>query len=279
VRRVFLVVVACAALLAAFGSSAVAAPPATAVDALYVVNTSGGSFDGQVLTLRDVAPAVAWFADRPARVSGVEPMRAATRQLFTGAAPNAALDLAGGYDRVYAVTLHRPLYDAAAPTLRYRVTTLPSLTSTKLGHLEERRTSARIPRTFGSGSLFIDDGEVAATDPLASLQTVGDQDYEQQVIAGSAQRTVVVGSCDPASPACHTTLGQQLLDASRGLGGVSGFFFLDWTANPAFAKQFGNGPYVLVFFQGREYARLPENATALQIVQAASNAEHGIPTG
>jgi hypothetical protein len=266
-----LAVAATAALLPS--GAAVAAPPATAIDALYVVNTAGGSFDGRVLTLRGVAPAVAWFADRPARVSGVEPMRAATRQLFTGAAPNAALDLAGGDDRVYAVTLRRPVYDARARTLRYRVTTLPSLTSTKLGHLEERRTSVRIPRTFGSGSLFIDDGEVeAANPPLSTVPTVSDTDYLDKVIGPSRSRPVAVGFCN-GLPNCEQTFGPRLVGAAQLLSGTVAMYYVDASTNPEFTQKYiGAFPAgTLVFAQGGLVGRLNENLSAQAIADSVKS--------
>ena len=121
--------------------------PSRTPDALYVQNASSGRVRGHTLTLRGVAAQVAWFADRPARATGVLPMRSAINELFGAgeSAPNAALDLADErkLKGVIALELSHPRYNARTRVLRYHVRRLKSLRRTGLHHLESQRSDAR----------------------------------------------------------------------------------------------------------------------------------------
>jgi hypothetical protein len=256
---------------ASASASAAAAAPATpsdAVDALYVINTSGGSYDGHTLTLRGVAPSVAWFADRPARVSGVEGMAAATRQLFSGARPNAAFDIAGGDDRVHAVTLSQPRYDVRSHTLRYRATALASLSSTKLAHLEERRTRAGVPRSFAAASLFIDDGEVSTSGDLDGLTPLTDADIATKVIAASADRPVIVGVCSATNPQCQYDYIPVLAQVAAQRNGRATFYFVDPAQAPNFVAQqgLGSSPTTLFFSNGAVVSKVPGTPSATTLI-------------
>jgi thioredoxin 1 len=261
-------------------ASAAAPRPADSIDALYVVNAATGSYDGRTLTLHGVAPTVAWFADRPQRASGVEPMRTVTTQLFGGgqAKPNAALDLAddGELAGVAALTLSAPSYNARTRTLTYRASRLPSLSSTKLGHLEAQRSTAKLPRTFHAAALFIDDGEVPASVPLTSApaqplagggltttstnqEFLDSTNFQTQVIAASAQQPVVVNFCAAWADPCGRA--NPVLDAEAAKrAGTMTFGRIDVSlndANAALATQYGieSVPTLVVFENGQVVAR------------------------
>jgi len=135
-----------------------AVPPGAA--ALFVQTADSGGFVNGRLTLRGVSRHVAWFTDRPARDSGVITYTAMRRMLFSRGqpAPNAALDVAGeGLGGVVALELRRPRYNARRGTVTYRVKRLEAFGS-RLEHLGDRLSERRLPRRFGSASLFIDSG-------------------------------------------------------------------------------------------------------------------------
>jgi hypothetical protein len=128
---------------------------------MFVQTATRGTFDEGRLTLRGVTRDVAWFTDRPARDSGVVSFAAFRRGLFSRGqpAPNAALDVSGsGPSGVVALELRRPRYDARRGTVSYAVKRLRRLGGSRMEHLAGRLSKRRIPRRFGSASLFVDAG-------------------------------------------------------------------------------------------------------------------------
>ena len=117
-----------------------------------------------ILTLRDVAAQMVWFADRPARGTGQLAAGAFTRRWanfgFQADHPNAAVTLldAGQHaDTLVVELLSRPRYDRRRRTMRYHVRRLSHASGT-LARFEASR-DRRIPGRFGYVSLFIDDGD------------------------------------------------------------------------------------------------------------------------
>lgn len=120
------------------------------------------------LTLRDVAPQVVWFTDRPARHAGHLPAGALADRWakfgFAADPPNAALtllDAQRGVDTLVVELRSRPVYDARERTMRYVVRQLDLATgAVQAGH------DSRFPRRFGDVSLFIDaaDAEIDLCD-------------------------------------------------------------------------------------------------------------------
>jgi hypothetical protein len=148
---------AAAVVALGLGSTTAFAAPNDA--ALFVQTATRGTFDDGRLTLRGVTRHVAWFTDRPARDSGVVSFAAFRRGLFSRGqpAPNAALDLSGsGPSGVVALELRRPRYDARRGTVSYAAKRLRRLGGSRMEHLAGRLSKRRIPRRFGSASLFVD---------------------------------------------------------------------------------------------------------------------------
>ena len=113
------------------------------------------------LTLRDVAPQVVWFTDRPARHTGHLPVRGFVNQWasfgFVEDPPNAALTLLGAHHTRDTVVLEldSPRYVKKIKGIRYSVLILDEA-SGNLEHYEDHRDDS-IPEEFRSPSLFIDD--------------------------------------------------------------------------------------------------------------------------
>ena len=156
-RRRFAPTLAAAVVALGLGSGTAFAAPKDA--AMFVQTATRGTFDEGRLTLRGVTRDVAWFTDRPARDSGVVSFAAFRRGLFSRGqpAPNAALDVSGsGPSGVVALELRRPRYDARRGTVSYAVKRLRRLGGSRMEHLAGRLSKRRIPRRFGSASLFVD---------------------------------------------------------------------------------------------------------------------------
>ncbi len=117
----------------------------TDVSWLYVVNATGGSFDGKTITMYDVPPAL-MFSDRPNRIWGhmtlseLLPLVKEGPDSFVVNPPNAVLSTfrEGELPTEATVVMHRPTLDGA--NLSFEVDVLG-------GH---------IPATFGPASLFVD---------------------------------------------------------------------------------------------------------------------------
>lgn len=203
---------------------AVAAARDDRVEALYVQNASRGTFDGQRLKLFGVAPVVSWFADRPQRSSGLLTMHQALGELFGPGqpAPNAALDLTRDeVSGVLALKLRAPRYDRRRHVLSYRVRRLRTLRNTKLAHLDGQRRRARIPRRFDAASLFLDDGQPPAAQPLEQFTAAN---FPSAVLDRSASELVVVAfTAEWASPsrayipALNTVATQRAASAAVGV--------------------------------------------------------------
>lgn len=117
----------------------------TDVSWLYVVNATGGSFDGKTITMHDVPPAL-MFSDRPNRIWGhmtlseLLPMVKEGPDNFIVNPPNAVLSTfrEGDLPTEATVVMHDATIDGA--NLLFSVDVLD-------GH---------IPATFGPASLFVD---------------------------------------------------------------------------------------------------------------------------
>jgi hypothetical protein len=116
-----------------------------------------------VLTLREVAPQLVWFQDRPGRHTGHLSARNFVRGWkdfgFKADRPNAALSVLDGKESADTVVieLSRPRYDAKRRTMRYGARLLSRATGA-LSVFATARDS-RVPRHFGAVSLFIDNAE------------------------------------------------------------------------------------------------------------------------
>ena len=115
------------------------------VNWLYVVNATGGSFDGKTITLHDVPPAL-MFSDRPNRIYGhmtlseLLPMVKEGPNSFVVNPPNAVLSTfrEGELPTEATVTMFDAGIDGASLTFTVNV------------------LDGSIPATFGPASLFVD---------------------------------------------------------------------------------------------------------------------------
>lgn len=142
-------------------------PTEHAIGLLFTETAKGGTLTPVkgtprfTLTLHGVARQVVWFSDRPARKSGQIPTGGFARKWagfgFSADRPNAALTLLdAASDRDTAVLkLGKPRYLAKTDTIRYSARILDEATG-NLSHFESQR-DRRVPRRFGTASLFIDD--------------------------------------------------------------------------------------------------------------------------
>jgi|APCry1669189034_1035192.scaffolds.fasta_scaffold78861_2 hypothetical protein len=97
-----------------------------------------------ILTMTKVDPSVAWFADRPARNSGVLKVSkipaiwtSGGKNSFKAVPPNAAVTThtADGKMHVALVTLTKPMFDAKAGSMSFQVTPLKGSKVVKSGNL------------------------------------------------------------------------------------------------------------------------------------------------
>jgi hypothetical protein len=138
---------AVATLFTATASQAQSEPVANEAEVswLYVVNTTGGSFDGKTITLHDVPP-VLMFSDRPNRIYGhmalseLLPMVKEGPDSFVVNPPNAVLSTFREGDLPTEATV--TMFDAGIDggNLTFIVNVL----------------DGSIPATFGPASLFVD---------------------------------------------------------------------------------------------------------------------------
>lgn len=153
-------------------ASATAATPSL----LFVQQASSGTIarTGKAeyrLTLRDVAPSVASFTDRPSRKAGSEPSSAFVSKWksrgFAKDAPNAALVLDGEPKSrdLAMLTLSRPSYDAKTREFTYVARPLRGNPGSGLKDFAARRDPLRELR-FGAASLFIDDAGATVFQPI-----------------------------------------------------------------------------------------------------------------
>jgi microcystin-dependent protein len=191
--------VALALLAGAFAGSAqgdgsVAGLPAQS-SLLFALNGKEGTFehpqkssrsDRYSLTLRGLSASTIWFADRPRRDAG----RLATDGFFAGWGqlgfrsdpPNAALVVkAGGRTHTMAVELKLRRYDADGHVARFDARALGSLGG-GLRHLNGA-LEQRLPRSFRSASLFIDNSGYEAGCTLGETQLMA-IDYPAAEVSG-----------------------------------------------------------------------------------------------
>jgi len=122
---------------------------------------SAGGADDFTLTLRDSAPQVIWFSDRPERHEGqlaIERFVGAWKSFgFAEDPPNAALTLLRGDDKedTVIVKLGQPRYDAARDTLSFPAHRILHANG-RLADFEADNDGA-VPERFADASLFIDD--------------------------------------------------------------------------------------------------------------------------
>jgi hypothetical protein len=114
---------------------------------LFVQTSQSGTFEGDRLTLDDVAAQTVFFADRPERVAGHLPVRQFVDQWTQGAnsfrsnPPNASLAfLAAGVELAVVLELHEPVLEGTRLSFRVRV------------------LEGTLPAHFPASSLFIDAG-------------------------------------------------------------------------------------------------------------------------
>ncbi len=148
-----------------------AAEPPPDVPLLGVVNATGGTFDGDRLTLTGVPPSAVWFTDRPVRSAGFSPVEDFL-PLFFGESdpPNAALELTGadeGAD-IAVVELSDPSWDADRGELTFEARVIPELRPQRLEvyaslNSYTERNDGDPPARFGTAALFIDAGVNEAT--------------------------------------------------------------------------------------------------------------------
>ncbi|HWC08537.1 MAG TPA: tail fiber protein [Solirubrobacterales bacterium] len=142
-------------------------------DGSLVHPQKGSRSDRYRLTLRNLSASTIWFADRPRRDAG----RLATKGFFAGWArlgfrsdpPNGALVVkADGRSHTMAVELRLRRYNADRQLARFDVRALGSLGG-GLRHLN-RALERRLPRSFSSPSLFIDNSDYAVGCTLGETQ-------------------------------------------------------------------------------------------------------------
>jgi microcystin-dependent protein len=168
-------------------------PPQSSL--LFALNGKDGTFvhppkdarsDRYSLTLRGLSASTIWFADRPRRDAG----RLATNGFFAGWArlgfrsdpPNAALVVkAGGRTHTMAVELKLRRYDGSRHLARFDVRALGSLGG-GLRHLNGA-LEPRLPRSFSSPSLFIDNSDYESGCTLGETQLMA-IDYGAFEISG-----------------------------------------------------------------------------------------------
>jgi hypothetical protein len=165
---------------------------------LFVQNATSGRFDGEHLTLNQVAPTI-FFTDRPYRVFGhVDPdafIEAWTKgpNSFVTDPPNAVLSLLGeGQTKSFGVELMDPKF--ADGNLTYKV----------------KVESGTIPASFKSASLFIDNDLWAAVGGFAGGHMLArrHQEEEEAAYARGAASTPVAAVQTPtyyyqAAPASY----------------------------------------------------------------------------
>jgi hypothetical protein len=100
----------------------------TPVQLLFVQTANSGSFDGDIITLDDIAARTIYFSDRPHRIVGHFTTLSFTDNWdegddsFAVDPPNAALVLLDGEsESIVVVELTNPVYDVDANTLRYTI--------------------------------------------------------------------------------------------------------------------------------------------------------------
>ncbi|WP_421722801.1 hypothetical protein [Bauldia sp.] len=114
----------------------------------YVQQAGGMTFDGQTLTLTDIAPATVFFTDRPYRMSGQFSNAAfaslwrAPNGTFAGDPPNAAVSVLGDTANAPAI-VELTSAEADGSSLRYDVTVL----------------SGMLPASADNVAVFIDKGK------------------------------------------------------------------------------------------------------------------------
>ena len=187
IQQVLFYTLAITALFVAGQASAEQTTPAPGdveINWLFVVNATGGSFDGKTLTLHDVPP-VLIFSDRPHRVWGhmtvseLLPKVEEGPDSFIVNPPNCVLSTfrEGELPTEATVIMHKPTLDGA--NLSFPVDVLEGY----------------IPATFGPASLFVDRVHHHAGAFLVGAAVANSNDETETVVV---KEPTYVYSADPA---------------------------------------------------------------------------------
>lgn len=154
---------------------------------LYVVNSTGGSFDGKTLTMDNVPPVLA-FSDRPHRIYGhmtlseLLPMVKEGPNNFVENPPNAVLSTFQGDELPSEATV--TMHDAAIVdgNLTFTVDVL----------------DGSIPESFGPASLFVDHGRIDGGAFLLGTAIGREREEDRQEAAEVYRQPTYVYTANPA---------------------------------------------------------------------------------
>jgi len=205
-------VLAIATLLAACrppSEQATSAPDEPEISWLFVVNATGGTFDGKTITMHDVPPPLV-FSDRPYRVWGHMTLSELLPQVERGPdsfienPPNAVMSTfrAGDLPTEATVIMHTPTLDGA--NLSFSVDVL----------------DGSIPAEFGPASLFVDGvhhhGHAGAFIVGAAVANAANENDTETVVVKEPTYVYHVDPV-PAAPAPTPTSAQSRLAEAKSL--------------------------------------------------------------
>jgi hypothetical protein len=224
------IAVACG-LLASAGPAGGQSAPRAKASILFALDADGGTATGQKgarfdLRLRGVDGDVVWITDRPARDTGLMPVRRMLkllRESARGAPPNVILEVDGGTrgPSAMAVVLRNVRYSAKSSVLRADARRLGTIGGRRLRHYRGRLVDS-LPRRFGTTSVFIDSAPFGSTNFCKTRV----QNYTEQPVTLTDQFKWSTDTWDPAPPG-----NGYVLD----LGAVAG-----WQSDGGFARGCGN---------------------------------------
>ena len=210
-QQVLFCTLAITALFVACPASAEQTAPAPGdveINWLFVVNATGGSFDGKTITMHDVPPPLI-FSDRPYRVWGhmtlseLLPKVEEGENSFVVNPPNAVLSTfrEGELPTEATVVMHEPTLEGG--NLSFSVEVLE-------GH---------IPATFGPASLFVDSHHHHAAGALIVGAAIGNAAAENNTETVVVREPTYVYNVDPvpAAPAPTPTSAQSRLAEAKSL--------------------------------------------------------------
>jgi len=179
-------------------------PDETDVSWLYVVNATGGSFDGKTIILHDVPPAL-MFSDRPNRIYGhmtlseLLPMVKEGPDSFVVNPPNAVLSTfrEGELPTEATVTMYDAGIDGA--NLSFIVNVL----------------DGSIPATFGPASLFVDSHHHHHVAGAVIVGAAIANNNEPETVYVREPTYVYTVDPAPAAPPMPATAQSRLADAQR----------------------------------------------------------------
>ncbi len=164
---------------------------------LFVQSITSGSFDGQVLTLKEENPLVLYFSDRPNRFTGHMTKKSFFKlwndgvESFKNEPPNAVLSILNDENvNNIVVELFSPVVDGC--TWKYTVKIL----------------SGNLPKTFSSSSLFIDAFPTAVNSQITDSVT----QTNTKVLGDApavATGNLYIATSQALSNAAHNATSQQ----------------------------------------------------------------------